>query len=82
MTLVLLIQKNPIINAWDEVEKEFARTFPSLDYLKGFCDGYCFDRHTLLSISEFQKRINAYNNNILETYHVIFIEYNDNEGEY
>ncbi|WP_293662984.1 hypothetical protein [uncultured Phascolarctobacterium sp.] len=79
--LVLLIKKSPVIDNWEDVEKAFRRVFPNRSHLEGFCEGYCFDRHRLLTLNEFQERLNNGVRDITETHYVIFVEYGQEENE-
>lgn len=34
------------------------REFSTVDYMRGFLDGFCFGKYTLLSVAEFEKKHN------------------------
>lgn len=80
MILVLLIKKEPVIDTWETVEKDFKRDFPNRSYLEGFCEGYCFGRHRLLTLKDFQDRLNK-SERITETHYVIFVTYDQEDNE-
>lgn len=80
-TLVLLIKKEPKIDAWEDVEKAFKRVFKTRDHLEGFAEGYCFGRHKLMTLEAFQNRLNNDIRDITATHYVIFVSYGQDEEE-
>jgi len=76
-TKVLLIKKGHINSTGATlpmIEDNLKTTFKSLDYMEGFLDGYLFDNYSLLSLSEYEKNINNFNNEDLRNkYYIKFV---------
>ena len=43
-------------NDWEQFAKLLKREFLTVDYMRGFLDGFCFGNYTLLSVAEFEKK--------------------------
>lgn len=56
---VLLVNRaNLVNNDLEQFAKLLKREFSTVDYMRGFLDGFCFGKYTLLSVAEFEKKHN------------------------
>jgi hypothetical protein len=49
-------------NDLEQFSELLRREFSTVDYMRGFLDGFCFGKYTLLSVSEFEKKHNFFMN--------------------
>jgi hypothetical protein len=52
----LLIKKQSHCNISD-IDLHLKRVVDSEDYLKGFCDGYLFNQYKILTLSEYEQKV-------------------------
>lgn len=45
-------------NGSEQFAELLKREFSTVDYMRGFLDGFCFGKYTLLSVAEFEKKHN------------------------
>lgn len=56
---VLLVNRaNLVGNDLEQFAKLLKREYSTVDYMRGFLDGFCFGKYTLLSVAEFEKKHN------------------------
>lgn len=67
---ILLLNRKDIANEIDQINNLLRRSFPTLDYLKGYLEGFCFGKYKLMTISEFE---NKHNKNINTSEYCIYI---------
>lgn len=73
MKYILLVNKHNATNAsLLDIRKNLKTKFPSYDYMIGFCDGYFFDEHKIVSLEEYERLYN-YNSNTLKDKHLIMV---------
>lgn len=68
---ILLINRADIGSSdLTQFENLLKREFSTVDYMRGFLDGLCFDKYKLLSVAEFEKK---HNESMNTAGHYIFI---------
>jgi hypothetical protein len=56
---VLLVNRADLgSNELEQFAKLLKREFSTVDYMRGFLDGFCFGKYTILNVAEFERKHN------------------------
>lgn len=67
---ILAIDRNKVATNYDTINEQMKRGFESVQYMRGYLDGYLFGNYRLFTPAEFEK---AYNKMMSCDKYVIFI---------
>lgn len=79
--MVLLIEHRSHCTP-DDVKVYLKTEYPSMEYLKGFSDGYLFDCYRLLTLAEYQKMVNQHAPSLAKFWvHFVYVVGDEQESD-